>query len=128
MKTSVFNEDFFVSASGSHRAGQEHTGDVGLVRVGIVLGEQEFRVVFDAELIQERRAWMVSRQCEHLLGRQDVCMDEVLRDAIGLAPERWSRPDQMRAAGILKKAGWTRYQKRDGDKRQWRYRKPEGNN
>jgi len=53
----------------------------------------------------------------------DVSVGEVLRGAIGLAPERWSRPEQMRIAAWLKASGWERYQKQVAGSREWRYRR-----
>jgi hypothetical protein len=47
-----------------------------------------------------------------------------LEEAIGAEPARWTRTDQMRVSGYLKKKGWERYQRREGDEREWRYRWP----
>lgn len=53
----------------------------------------------------------------------DVSVGEILDGAIGSEPTRWSRIDQMRVSGYLKKNGWERYQRRDGSVREWRYRR-----
>ena len=55
---------------------------------------------------------------------RDVSVGEILEEAIGAEPARWSRTDQMRVSGYLKKKGWERYQRREGDEREWRYRRP----
>lgn len=53
----------------------------------------------------------------------DVSVSEVLRNAIGIEPGRWTRADQMRVTAYLKARGWTRYQTRVGSAgREWRYR------
>lgn len=54
---------------------------------------------------------------------RDVSVGEILEEAIGIEPARWSRIDQMRVSGYLKKSGWERYQSRNGATREWRYRK-----
>jgi predicted P-loop ATPase len=53
----------------------------------------------------------------------DVSVGEILRDAIGLDPGRWTRADQMRVAAYLKRQNWERYRARSGSAREWRYRK-----
>ncbi len=52
----------------------------------------------------------------------DVSMGEILEEAIGLEPGRWTRRDQMRVSAYLKANGWKRYRRRDGGGREWRYR------
>jgi predicted P-loop ATPase len=54
---------------------------------------------------------------------RDVSVGEILREAIGLEPARWTRNDQMRVGAWLKSRQWERYQHRIGDVREWRYRK-----
>ncbi len=54
----------------------------------------------------------------------DVSVSEILRDAIGLEPGRWTRADQLRVSAYLKRGKWVRYQKRLGIAREWRYRRP----
>jgi len=53
----------------------------------------------------------------------NVSVGEILADAIGIEPARWTKPDQMRAGSWLKSRNWKRYQRRSGDAREWRYRK-----
>ena len=57
----------------------------------------------------------------------DVSVGEILEDAIGLEPGRWTRGDQMRVSAYLKANGWERYRRRDDGGRaagrEWRYRK-----
>ncbi|TPQ46736.1 P-loop ATPase, partial [Prosthecomicrobium hirschii] len=53
----------------------------------------------------------------------DVSVGEILREAIGIEPGRWTKFDQMRVAAYLKANGWERYQRRLGDAREWRYRR-----
>jgi predicted P-loop ATPase len=53
----------------------------------------------------------------------DVSVGEVLADAIGIEPARWSRADQMRVSAWLKANGWRRYQARTEVRREWRYRR-----
>ena len=60
---------------------------------------------------------------EHLGARTETSIVELLRDAIGVPHERWSRSDEMRVAAILKRDGWRRYQQVHHGVRRWRYRK-----
>jgi hypothetical protein len=57
-----------------------------------------------------------------------VSVGEILEEAIGLEPARWTRGDQMRVSAYLKANGWERYRRRDeGGReapREWRYRRP----
>ena len=53
----------------------------------------------------------------------DVSVGEVLAEAIGIEPARWSRADQMRVSAWLKANGWRRYQARTEVGREWRYRR-----
>jgi predicted P-loop ATPase len=57
----------------------------------------------------------------------DVSVGEILEEAIGLEPARWTRGDQMRVSAYLKANGWERYRRRDEGgreaSREWRYRK-----
>jgi len=56
-----------------------------------------------------------------------VSVGEILEEAIGLEPARWTRGDQMRVSAYLKANGWERYRRRDeGGReapREWRYRR-----
>ena len=54
----------------------------------------------------------------------DVSVGEILENALGIEPARWSRSEQMRVAAYLKMHEWERYQARKGVFREWRYRKP----
>ncbi len=58
---------------------------------------------------------------------RDVSVGEVLKEAIGIEPARWTRVDQMRVSGYLKKTGWERYRtaRAGGEQRgrEWRYRR-----
>ena len=58
---------------------------------------------------------------------RDVSVGEILEEAIGIEPARWSRVDQMRVSGYLKKNGWERHRTYtvDGEQtvREWRYRR-----
>ncbi|BAE49957.1 Predicted P-loop ATPase and inactivated derivative [Paramagnetospirillum magneticum AMB-1] len=60
----------------------------------------------------------------------DVSVGEILRNAIGIEPGRWTRADQMRVTAYLKAQGWTRYQARVGERatgsREWRYTRATG--
>ena len=57
----------------------------------------------------------------------DVSVGEILEEAIGMEPARWTRGDQMRVSAYLKANGWERYRRReDGGReatREWRYRR-----
>ena len=54
----------------------------------------------------------------------DVSVGEILKGAIGLPPERWTRAEQMRVTAWLKASGWERYQRRSRGGREWRYYAP----
>lgn len=54
---------------------------------------------------------------------RDMSVGEILEEAIGAEPTKWSRIDQMRVSGYLKKSGWERYQRREDGAREWRYRR-----
>jgi len=53
----------------------------------------------------------------------DVSVGEILEQAIGVEPGRWTKSDQMRVGAYLKVNRWERYQLRAGDLREWRYRR-----
>jgi predicted P-loop ATPase len=53
----------------------------------------------------------------------DVSVGEILEQAIGVEPGRWSRADQMRVAAYLRSSGWERYKAWNGGGREWRYRR-----
>jgi hypothetical protein len=48
---------------------------------------------------------------------------EVLQDALGIEPAKWTKGDQMRVGAYLKARHWERYQRRCGDDREWRNRR-----
>lgn len=60
---------------------------------------------------------------ERLEPLRDVSVGEVLAEAIGIEPARWTKPDQMRVGSWLTSRNWERYQRRTGEAREWRYRK-----
>ncbi|MDG4601845.1 MAG: P-loop ATPase, partial [Defluviicoccus sp.] len=57
----------------------------------------------------------------------DVSVGEILQQAIGIEPGKWTRNDQMRVGAYLRMQGWTRYRGRIGSQeensREWRYRR-----
>jgi predicted P-loop ATPase len=53
----------------------------------------------------------------------DVSVGEILEQAIGVEPGRWTKSDQMRVGASLKAAKWERYQRRGDGIREWRYRR-----
>ena len=53
----------------------------------------------------------------------DLSVGEVLDQAIGIEPGRWTKSDQMRVGAYLKANGWQRYQRRVRNLREWRYRR-----
>ena len=55
----------------------------------------------------------------------DVSVGEILEQAIGIEPARWTKSDQMRVGAYFKAKKCTRYQRRSGGVREWRYRLPD---
>jgi putative DNA primase/helicase len=57
----------------------------------------------------------------------DVSVGEILEQAIGVEPSRWTKSDQMRVGAYLKATKWERYRATSGGKhsnaREWRYRR-----
>jgi predicted P-loop ATPase len=53
----------------------------------------------------------------------DVSVGEILEQAIGVEPGRWTKGDQMRVGAYLKAAKWERYQRQKDGSREWRYRR-----
>ena len=53
----------------------------------------------------------------------DVSVGDILQNAIGIEPGRWTRADQMRVAAYLKSRGWERYRARCTHGLEWRYRR-----
>jgi len=67
-----------------------------------------------------------SEEIERAQPLTDVSVGEILEQAIGIEPARWSRLDQMRVSAYLKSKGWEKYQIRLGGRgsaRDWRYRR-----
>ncbi|MCE8537933.1 toprim domain-containing protein [Ruegeria pomeroyi] len=62
-------------------------------------------------------------EVERLQPLRDVSVGEILAEAIGIEPARWTKPDQMRVGSWLTSRNWERYQRRTGEAREWRYRK-----
>jgi predicted P-loop ATPase len=60
-------------------------------------------------------------EVERAVPLADVSVAEILQQAIGIEPGRWTRGDQMRVAAYLKGNGWERYQCRAVGRREWRY-------
>lgn len=54
----------------------------------------------------------------------DVSVGEILEQAIGVEPGRWTKSDQMRVGAYLKAAKWERYRATRGEAREWRHRRP----
>ena len=54
----------------------------------------------------------------------DVSVGEILEGALGIETGKWSRGDQMRVSAYLKARKWERYKARNGNAREWRYRRP----
>jgi predicted P-loop ATPase len=75
--------------------------------------EQDSRYL--ADVWEDKIANFVTQQ-------PDVSVAEVLEGCLGIELGRWQRSDQMRVGRCLKHLKLTRYQKRDGEKREWRYR------
>lgn len=74
--------------------------------------------------VQERDAWE-NLVAAYLADKDRVFVENVFTEALGLKVERWGRPEQMRVAAILKRAGWTRHHltTESGD-RVWGYLAP----
>jgi predicted P-loop ATPase len=53
----------------------------------------------------------------------DVSIGEILENALGIEPARWTKADQMRVGAYLKTRRWERYQCRKDQFREWRYRR-----
>jgi predicted P-loop ATPase len=65
----------------------------------------------------------IEEEAERETPIRDVSVGEVLNQAIGLEPGRWTKSDQMRVGAYLKANGWQRYQRRVRTLREWRYRR-----
>ena len=121
---------WWIDDRGTHRRRQRRTGGA---RPGRRLGRP------DRALARLRKAPGQPRLCRLRRladgrGRAaqpltDVSVGEILEQAIGIEPGRWTRGDQMRVTAFLKAKGWERYRvsmgrkRDDGDgPREWRYR------
>jgi predicted P-loop ATPase len=54
--------------------------------------------------------------------RESVTVADVLAHGIGKRQEQWSQADKKRVARSLVAINWERFQKRSGNRREWRYR------
>uniref|UniRef100_UPI001F5B17C6 virulence-associated E family protein n=1 Tax=Magnetospirillum sp. 15-1 TaxID=1979370 RepID=UPI001F5B17C6 len=54
----------------------------------------------------------------------DVSVGEILKNAIGIEPAKWTKGDQMRVGAYLKARGWERYRCRINGSLEWRHRNP----
>ncbi|MCU1327483.1 MAG: virulence-associated family protein [Bryobacterales bacterium] len=52
-----------------------------------------------------------------------VTVADILSHCIGKEPKHWTKGDQMAVGATLKRLGWERFRRRDGNKLQWRYQK-----
>ncbi len=62
-------------------------------------------------------------EVERVAPLTDVSVGEILEQAIGVEPGRWTKSDQMRVGAYLKAAKWERYQRQKDGFREWRYRR-----
>lgn len=58
---------------------------------------------------------------EWLSGKEKTTVQELLSNALRLSTDRWTRADEMRVSGYLKKAGWERKRVTGNGKRDWVY-------
>jgi len=54
----------------------------------------------------------------------DVSVGEILEQALGVEPAKWTKGDQMRVGAYLKARKWTRFRSNKSG-REWRYRRPD---
>jgi predicted P-loop ATPase len=59
-----------------------------------------------------------------IASRNEVTIEEILRECLHLEMGRWGQAEQNRVARSLKSMGWERKQKRTGGDREWVYRRP----
>lgn len=59
-----------------------------------------------------------------LEGRENVTIGQVLMACIQKPQKDWGQADKNRVSRSLQALGWKRFQQRDGEKRDWRYRRP----
>jgi putative DNA primase/helicase len=60
---------------------------------------------------------------EYLAARTETSLAEVLESALEIPPSKQTQIEQNRVAACLRQLGFERYQKRDGKRRLWRYRR-----
>lgn len=63
-----------------------------------------------------------------LIGKSEVNIGDLLKDALGIDADCWDKATQMRAAGIMKSLGWNRVTARVGGKVQKVWRHPSSGN
>jgi predicted P-loop ATPase len=56
-------------------------------------------------------------------GRESVSIPEILTNCIEKKTEMWTQMDRNRVARCLKANGWKQYKAREGDRREWRFRR-----
>lgn len=59
----------------------------------------------------------------YLSGITDTCVRDILSHVLDIKIDRFDQLVQNRVVRHLKASGWIRYQRRIGDKREWRYRR-----
>jgi predicted P-loop ATPase len=64
--------------------------------------------------------WRNTKRAEAL---SDVSVGDVLKDALHIAPGKWTQADQNRVSKSLRSMGFERYQRKAGGQREWRYRR-----
>lgn len=58
-------------------------------------------------------------------GADETSLGEILEQVLNLEPARWDQVAQNRVARCLRALGWTRFQRRVGGRREWRYQRHE---
>jgi predicted P-loop ATPase/DNA primase len=56
-------------------------------------------------------------------GRESVSIPEILAQCIEKKTEMWTQMDRNRVARCLRANGWKQYKAREGDRREWRFRR-----
>lgn len=85
--------------------------------VAVCEQQQEVRVHVD-----EWESLIASWLARHTDGEYTI--GGILKDVIGIPPDKWTRADQMRVAVCMQRLGHVRRQRRDGGRREWRYLSP----
>ncbi len=60
---------------------------------------------------------------DYLLGKNETSIADILQTVLNLPQGQWTQQDQNRVARCLIAAGWKRYRRRFGDRREWRYQR-----